>query len=98
MNKSDRFFTDLRRVTKSLWFKLWLREKYYYYQGILPLKGDRALIFMLSICARLIPVTSTVNSPARPAQGQNPIEQLNEQHRFSIPAVSSLGASPTPAR
>jgi len=29
---------------------------------------------------------------------QNPIAQLDEQHHLPIPAVSSLGASPTPAR
>jgi hypothetical protein len=101
MNKTDRFstplFIPLRRVTGLLWFKSGFRKQYSY-QDMFNLKKHRSSMLMLSTYARFISITGTVYSPGRSAQAQNPIDQLDEQHRISIPAVSSLGGSPTPAR
>ncbi|KKL97366.1 hypothetical protein LCGC14_1835200 [marine sediment metagenome] len=98
MNKSERFFTQRRRVTKPLWFSLGLGTQYDYHQDKLHLKTGRAAMFKLSTCVWLIPVASTVHSPVRSAHSKNPIEQLDDHHQGYNPAVSSLGASPTPAQ
>ena len=62
------------------------------------MKSYRVSMIMLLNYAKLIPVTNTLPIPARSAQAQNPIDQQYDHHHSSIPAVSSLGASPTSAQ
>jgi hypothetical protein len=62
------------------------------------MKGYRVSMIMLLNYAKLITVTNTLPIPARSAQVQNPIDQQYDRHHRFIPAVSSLGASPTSAQ
>jgi len=89
MNKMDRFFTQLRRVAVVLWFKLWSREKYML-QYIVNLKNHRSTMLMLSTYAKIISITGNMCSPEKSAQDQNPIAQLDEQHRFPTPRFPPL--------
>ncbi len=98
MNHSDKLFNPLRRLTVSLWFESRPDEKDCRYPVMLTSKGHRPTMFMLLNCLTLIPITRTDHLPARPAFVQNPIDQLDDPHRLPSPAVSSLGASPTPAQ
>ena len=98
MNHSDKIFDQPRWLTVSLWFESRPGEKDYRYPVMLTSKGHRPTMFMLLNCLTLIPDTRTDHLPTRPPYAQNPIAQLDDQHRLPIPAVSSLGASPTPAQ
>jgi hypothetical protein len=98
MNYSERFFNPPRRLTGLLWLKLWIHEESSNQQEIPSLMNHRTTTFMLSKYAWLIPETGTVRKTASPPQAQNPIGLSNDQPRFPVPAVSSLEASPTPAR
>jgi len=98
MNNRERNFNRLCRLTVSLWVNVWNHEKNSRPQSIARSVNHRLTTFMLSIYACLITETSTVIKSASALPVQNPIDQPDAQPRLPIPAVSSLGASPTPAQ